>query len=323
MRVLGNILTFGLICLVLAVAFYAFSTGPGRTEARGAAPIAEGSLQFQGRQRTYSICLPAQMDQSKRYPIVMFLHGGFGSGSRLAQSTGLCDHVNSRRFIAVLPNAAGKQWNDGRETVATGVDDVGFLRALVKHVAAQHGGDAGRAFVAGPSNGGNMTLRMACEATETFKAYGVVAANLPANMASRCPARPVAILFIQSKDDPATPWGGRDQAAPAVARGFAAGGRLMSAPDTVSYFARINGCSGKNVRDLPDRVDDGTTVRLHTYTGCKPGAETIQYELNGAGHGWPGARGRRGPRMAQMFGVVSQEINATEVLLDFFSRHGL
>ena len=75
------------------------------------------------------------------------------------------------------------------------------------------------------------------------------------------------------------------------------------------------------VTDLPDRINDGTTVRVHTYRCSR--SPVVLYEIQGGGHGWPGSRIERGARLNQLFGVVSQEINATEVMLDFFKRNGL
>jgi polyhydroxybutyrate depolymerase len=298
------------------------SQGGMRAPQPEVAGLSSGSLQFQGQQRTFKICAPSSKS-SNSYPIVMFLHGGYGGGATLAASTGLCDHVDQRQFIGVFPDAVGNQWNDGRETTVSNIDDVGFIKALISYVSRQYGGDAQRVFVAGPSNGGNMAMRLACEATDSFRAYGVVVANMPENLVGRCPQRPIPILFIQSRDDPATPWVGRDQPEPSRGKGKAKGGLLMSAPDTVAFFAKASGCGPVTVTDLPDRVNDGTTVRLHTYTGCKGGSEVIQYEVIGAGHGWPGSTENRSARMTEAYGKVSQEINATDILLDFFARHGM
>lgn len=330
MRVIGGIVVYALFCLILAIValLVIFRFGPGRTEAVAAPGMQDSSLEVEGAYRTFSICLPNSFKQGKRYPIVVMLHGGgFGSGQMLARQTGACDYVDRHQFIAVFPNAEGRHWNDGRSTTAMNGNDVLFLKALVAHVGYVYGGDPTRAFVAGISNGGMMALRMACQATDLFRAYVAVVANLPEELSARCrPSRPVPVLFILSRDDPGMPWnggelGGGHLLGPAARQHIGAGGRVMSAPDTVSFFAGINGCSGESVLDLPDRAHDGTSVRVHTLR-CS-GSPVVLYEIQGGGHGWPGSRFERGPRLNQLFGVVSREIDATEVMVDFFRKNGL
>jgi polyhydroxybutyrate depolymerase len=318
MRPLSELFSIGLLVVVLAVVALtvALSFGGPRTRA-AAATFEQGAIEVSGQRRTFSVALPSNYSKRKRYPIVMMLHGGRGSGSLIAKQTRLADYVDRDQFIAVFPDAGGRQWNDGRETTRGTGDDVSFLVALVDHVAKTYGGDAGRAFLAGPSNGGAMTLRVACEAPGAFRAYGAVVAGLP--QGATCPSGRAPVIFIMSRDDPRVPWGGGSLAGGAGRGGV--GGRVMSAMDTVEVFARANGCSEASIQDLADRVDDGTSVRVHAFKGC--GNRVILYELAGAGHAWPGMAMRRGPRATQMFGAVSREINATEVVLDFFSRHGM
>jgi polyhydroxybutyrate depolymerase len=314
---IGWYVVFGLLCLLLLIIT---SLAILRViHARGEAPVAtppEGTIMVAGVPRTFSLCLPRSVEPGRRYPIIVLLHGGgFQSGPMVARQTGLCDYVDRDHFIAAFPDAEDHQWNDGRSTTAGHGADVAFLNALVDHIATRHGGDRNRAFVAGVSNGGMMTMRMACESSETFRAYMAVVANLPADLGPDCrPSRAVPILIIQSRDDPLMPWAGGELP-------FAAKGRVFSAPETVSFFAQINGCSGESVTPLPDRVHDGTAVKLHTFRCSR--SPVVLYEIFGGGHAWPGLRVTPGPFIAHLVGTVSHQIDATEVMIDFFKANGL
>ena len=55
------------------------------------------------------------------------------------------------------------------------VDDVAFFRALVEDVKAQH--PVSRVYMLGHSNGGFMTLRLACEAPDVFDGFVAVSAS--------------------------------------------------------------------------------------------------------------------------------------------------
>ena len=72
-------------------------------------------------------------------------------------------------------------------------------------------------------------------------------------------------------------------------------------------------------RDLPDKVDDGTTVAITSFTGCASGTEVTGYLVVGGGHAWPGGRPLRS---VDEYGRTSQEFDASELIWTFLSSHG-
>jgi len=52
----------------------------------------------------------------------------------------------------VFPQGIRKQWNDGREAQAAGVDDVGFLHRLVTALVGRGLADPRQIYIAGVSN---------------------------------------------------------------------------------------------------------------------------------------------------------------------------
>jgi polyhydroxybutyrate depolymerase len=295
------------------------STAQASTEQRG-------TVQVQGREHTFSMILPDGMGSGKRYPIVMALHGGGGNGRRAATISGLARHVDREGFIAVFPDAGGRPWNDGRETTRGFTGDVSSLRAVVQKVVETSNGDPNRVFVMGISNGGMMVQRLACEAPDVFRAYAALVGNLPTALSASCnPGRPVPIVLMSGTDDRLMPFKGGDlpQAAGRRRDGAGVGGRVMSAPASVQFWSHMNGCRKETTEALPDRKDDGTQVTIHRFAGCKSGGEVVFYEIKGGGHNWPGGAGPRRPRLQRLIGNVSQEIDATSAILDFFRRYGL
>lgn len=282
----------------------------------GAAIVRQGSIGVHGLTRTYTLNLPNGFSSARRYPIVLLLHGGLGNGARIEQQTGLGNYVDRGGFIAVFPDSGGQEWNDGRETTRSGPDDVGFLVALVQDLVARSGGDPARVFVGGVSSGGMMVQRLACEATTVFAAYAAAIANMPWGLAGTCrPARRVPIVFFQSTADPIMPWAGGEVR---HGRFHGAGGRILSAPETIGFWAQVDRCGGARTRDIPDRAHDGTHVSMHDFGRCG----LVQYEVQGGGHRWPGGRDL-GFFVQQIVGPTTHAIDATTVMLDFFRRYGL
>src|SRR5581483_11689868 len=109
--------------------------------------------------------------------------------------------ASRENFAVAYPRGTNLWWNDGRLINGRGEtdsDDVGFVRALIADIDANVVRlDRRRLFATGISNGGFMSLRLACEASDLFTAIAAVGATMPAEMGARCrPAKPVAAMLI-------------------------------------------------------------------------------------------------------------------------------
>jgi polyhydroxybutyrate depolymerase len=275
------------------------------------------SLQIQGKRRTFSLYSPDAAGDAGRLPILVVLHGGLGNGRYAARQTGFANYVDRNKLIAVFPDGIGGHWNDGRRTIESGADDVAFLRNLIETVAQKWNGDSGRVFIAGVSNGGMMAMRMACEASNVVTAIGVVVANMPVDLIDRChPPHPTPIVLFNGTADPIVPWSGGFVATSALLD--TPGGEVLSAMKTFDLWSRLDGCGKAAVESLP-----GTRVKRHTSTGCRrPGFQVTLYEIEGGGHGWPGGP-QPGPIQSRFVGLVTNDIDASAVMMRFFHHYGL
>jgi polyhydroxybutyrate depolymerase len=316
-------------CLVFLIAAVPVGCSRGTSDGGGrggGAPAAADGLEvqpftFQGMSRPFHLHVPAQMRGRADNPLVVVLHGGMGSGVEVARQTDLVAYADRYGFIAAFPKATESQWNDGRTTTATSVDDVAYVGALIDHLTRSYGVNPRRVFATGLSNGGMFTLRLACD-TNRFAAVASVVANLPVSYVSRCrPQSAKPILMMNGTEDRLMKWNGGEIP---TTMGIGKGGEVVSTPQTVALWVAANGCRN-SPRDeaLPDRADDGTRVIRHTYADCSSGKEVVLYEVRGGGHAWPGSSVKKGLLASRVTGNVSQDINASEVILEFFRRYGL
>ncbi len=87
------------------------------------------------------------------------------------------------------------------------------------------------------------------------------------------------------------------------------------------FWSKIDGCSGTpSTSTLPNRADDGTSVTKTVISGCKNGTELEYYVVKGGGHVWP-PNEFKSFILNHMAGKSSQNLDATQVIWDFFSRH--
>jgi polyhydroxybutyrate depolymerase len=275
-------------------------------------------MQHAGRIRTARI--HTGRDVPEAAALIFVLHGGGGSGSGMELLTaGAFNRIADRDgALVAYPDGVERHWNDGRDlpetAVRENVDDVGFMLALVEELARRQALDRGRVFATGISNGGFMSMRLACDAATTFAAVAAVTAVLSKNLGARCrPARPVGVALINGTEDPLVPWSGGTIRVLGVARG-----EVWSAARTFERWLEFDQCRGRSSDAPVDQVaGDNTVLVLHRGTSCA-GAQVRLYEIQGGGHTWPIGVAYDNERRV---GRVSRELDATEEIWKFMSAN--
>jgi polyhydroxybutyrate depolymerase len=156
------------------------------------------SLQHDGRSRRYLIHVPAHADPSAPRPVVLVLHGAADDAVDNRDWLGLDDMADREGFLAVYPDGTGPfagrlhMWNSGDccgSAQWNGVDDVGFLLAVLDDVSERTAVDATRVYATGLSNGAMMAYRLAAEASDRIAPSRPSRARAPprsATASARC-----------------------------------------------------------------------------------------------------------------------------------------
>lgn len=66
------------------------------------------NFQFDGIERSYLVHLPNNYDSDKTYPVLLGLHGGFGTAEQFERSSEISNLANQHSFIAVY--GQGTSW---------------------------------------------------------------------------------------------------------------------------------------------------------------------------------------------------------------------
>lgn len=270
------------------------------------------------RERSFILHRPLTLPAGPR-PVVFALHGGGGSARNMIDLThGRLNALADRDgFYVVYPEGVEKGWNDGRRDIQSiahreNIDDVGFLRTLLAGLAAEFPIDANRTLVAGISNGGMMSYRLACEAPE-FRLAVPVAAQISALLAPECrPPRPITLVMINGEEDPIVPYAGGPIR---LLRWTRSRGEVLSTDATFALWIKWNGCAPSAPEAaLPDRDPaDGTRVYVRRSSACAAGVQTILYRIQGGGHAWPGGWAYLGEGL---IGRTSRDLDVSEVIAD-------
>ena len=290
----------------------------GGTPAPDEGVLSSGTIPHDGLERSYVTLVPTSYEDGERAPLVLALHGGGGDGERMCKlKGGVQELAEEGGFIVVCPDGVENHWNDGRELEkwrahAEDIDDVGFLLSLIDIISDDYSIDPDRIFVTGMSNGGKMSLRLACEAADTFAAAAPVIASLPADLDCH-PSEPISILVMNGMEDPLVPWEGgqvhfyRQEL-----------GEALSTPDTLAFWVSENGCDPTPVSEwLPDiDPEDKTRIKKEVYSECDAQTSVVLFSVEGGGHTWPGGS-QYVPAM--LIGRVSNDLHTGEEIWKFFA----
>lgn len=266
-------------------------------------------LQHADRERSYLLYRPESLLRREPVPLVLMLHGGFGSGRQAEQAYRWDKLADREGFVVVYPDGVGRSWNAGGmccgPALREGVDDTGFLAQLIEVVAEAENIDRRRVYMTGMSNGAAMAYRYACEAGVSVAAIGPVAGTF----SQACPnPRPVSVLAIHGLDDQNVPFAGG-----AGTKGVTKG-NWFPVEQTLDAFRRAGRCE-------PAPTQKAGAVQTST-AHCEQGRDVVLITIDGAGHQWPGSVPSSGP-LARLLPLdtPSTALDATSALWNFFRSH--
>lgn len=265
------------------------------------------TVDVKGLKRTYFVRLPKGYDVNRTYNALIVLHGGGGSAENIEWMAGFSELQASDDFIIVYPNGYGRlsdkilTWNSGNccgYSMANDIDDVGFIRELMREVRATYNVKE-RFYVTGISNGAMMSYRIGCELADDVKAIAPVAGALNVDCV---PSREVSVIIIHGKKDMHVLYDGgapnvRADPNPRVDK---------SVRYSLDFWSQKNKCENKSAWE-------NESVTYETHTMCVGGSKVVAYGLKDAGHIWPG-----GKRPAILRSEPQSSFPASEAILDFF-----
>ncbi len=248
---------------------------------------------FGGARPLTQLKVPSSYDPARPVPLVIQLHGSGSNGYQTDLVTRLSSIVDARGFILAAPEGTvdkvGQQFWNATEACCdfghTGVDDVAYLLGLVKELRAAYSIDAKRIYVLGLSNGGFMSLRLACDAADVFAAVIDIAGASWADVGRCAPKVPVATLHLHGTADDLVPYDGGPTSDPAWP-GLV--GDVPSVAHTVAAWVAYDGCdSAADETSPPMRIDFGFPTPqtfVTKYHGCKPGGAVELWTERGSAH---------------------------------------
>lgn len=263
------------------------------------------TMQHDGLTRSYRLYVPDSYDPNTAVPLVFNLHGYTSNASQqefYGDFRGIADTAN---FILVHPDgtldgSGNRFWN--AFGASGGVDDVGFISALIDKIDEDYNIDLNRVYSCGMSNGGFMSYRLACELSNRITAIASVTGTMAINAPATCnPSKPTPIMQIHGTADPTVPYSGNST--------------MTAIESVVDFWVNKNNCNPTPiVTAVPNtNTTDMCTAEHYLYTNGSNGSTVEFFKIQGGGHTWPNA--------PITIGVTNRDIDASIEIWRFFSQY--
>ena len=184
--------------------------------------------------------------------------------------------------------ANNRSWNTS-DPRGSGVDDVGFLSALLNTLSTRYRVAPDRVYSTGMSNGGFVSYELTCQLSGHVATIASVASNTTASRPGTCAAgRAVPMLEIHGTADGIVPY----------TDGTAL--QFVAIPTLLTSWVQRNDCNPVPIVTLvPDtNTADGCTAERSVWTNGRNGRVTEHYRIIRSGHTWSGS--------AFTIGVINQ-----------------
>ncbi len=204
---------------------------PAGQASAAAVPVGSSAhdISLGGVTRSYIVYRPASLPAAA--PLVVMLHGGFGSASQAEKSYHWNAEADAGHFLVAYPDGLNRAWNAGGGCCGTpgrtGADDIGFIAAMVSAIEHAVPVDACRVYATGISNGGIMAYDLACHTT-IFAAIGPDSAT----ELGGCPdPATLSVIAVHGTADKNIPYARRRRRASPHRRALRPGRQRELAPD--------------------------------------------------------------------------------------------
>ena len=264
------------------------------------------TFEHNGLERRFRIHIPDNLQDGASLVVVM--HGFTSSAQIIEGYSGMNTVADEHGFVVVYPQGTKDEWGNNFFNVgyefhdSDGVDDIGFIHALIEYLQQSLRLSPRNVFSTGMSNGGDMSYMLACQ-SDVIRAIAPVAGCMMKHIYDTCsPTRPIPVLEIHGTLDEVTLVDGDID----NQEGW---GAYMPLSNTIQFWADHNQLGLVEEINIDDvNTSDESTVVHHRYYAQGESTEVWLYEVIGGGHDWPGAFG-------------NQDIDSSTLAWQFFSMY--
>jgi len=280
------------------------------------------SIEVDGHARKYYLYNGIEKTQSNSKKLIFVLHGGGGKAEGMIYLTRLSDYAKIQNLVLVYPQGLGDRWNDGRDVPNSFPDqnrndDSKFLKALARELQERFQITRDETHIVGLSNGGFMSMRLACESNPWFQSYFAVAATISESTFKNCnkaPA-PISVSIVMGEKDAIVPFLGGDIFLPSGNAEPIKAGRSVGALAAFQFWLKKQNCLASEKIEVEDKKQRKKgRIFLHRGLHCENQSIVRLYQITEGQHIWPGGFYYKSE---YQYGYLSDDLDTTIILLEF------
>jgi polyhydroxybutyrate depolymerase len=269
-----------------------------------------------GVPRQYILHIPVGYDGHKPLPLVLILHGFGGTACSMVGTTGMSNKADAEGFFVAYLDGTPcvpsdvctddrQGWNSGIDPLREfTVDDVRFVRDVLRQLQEHFRIDVRRIYAAGFSAGAFMSHRLGAELSDLLAAVAVVEGTIGLGQPPDIPfltiPEPVGsipVVIVHGMHDTHLPYDGGQGDAGLYAKSVA---------DAVAFWTAANRCNGDS-SEMP-AAGDGNLVT--SYAGCFANSDVVLFTIANGVHAWP-----------RVGDPENTGFPATDAIWEFFAKH--
>lgn len=267
------------------------------------------TIEHDGLTRTYKLYVPnIYTTAGVSVPLMFSIHGLGSNADQQHLYTEFAPIADVENFIICLPN--GTNNGSGLQFFNAGfgntVDDIGFINALIDTLIQDYDLDTTKIFSTGMSNGGFMSLTLACELSNRIAKVASVTGTMSFLQGNNCsPEKGVPVMLLHGTLDATVPYNGVGGTV----------GTVMSVDSVINLWKNLNETDATAVYNaIPNTsTTDGSTAERFDYVNGIDNSSVVLYKITGGGHTWPGAT-----FLIPGNGNTNQDVEASEEIWKFF-----
>lgn len=256
-------------------------------------PTVYDCFEYDDWNRCFITYIPESLNASSKAPLILELHGWAASAPDTRNHTEVTTLADEVGAIVVHPEGiliensttelggGEESWNAGYccgDAVALEIDDVGYLREVIRIALERYPVDENRIYLTGWSNGCMMAQRMALEASDLIAAVACTSGYLSFHDSPSY--SPVPIMEMHGFIDENTPYTNTATWALVDENRRNLESIQTGAVENMYDWAEYNQCEGA----LPDRNEPGTYYSIQGFTTCANGSEVVLITVHAGGH---------------------------------------
>ncbi len=241
-------------------------------------------LNVGGLQRTFIVEVPSGKPVANRALVLVF-HGAEDTASYSVHETNILQEAGARGDVVAFLQGYEDTWNEGsgrtRASLAH-VNDVAFTTAVIARLRQLESFAPSRVAAVGISNGAIFVEDLGCKLSSLISLIVPVEGQMSTAQSASCSlAKPISVYEIHGTADPVTPYNG-GYFSTSIGEDT-----MLSAPNSVSRWAHLDGCSVGPTTSTPS-----SGISLSTYSKCRNSASVTLRTMIGGVHAWPPSIGQ-------------------------------